>query len=356
MNKLFYIVFIGVFFFTACKKEEFELPDESVSETPIFKIEGTIGNQSVNFVAGVDSAFQQTSIEMLNGINYFTGKMTKGNTQLSLSISDGKIGLTPTITDFSASNLLMSHTDSSPWFSATLQNLPYSQYIQSVNYTVNGMQTGSNIDIISKGYHQICANVMFTDGTSRSICNTVLLGYKDHGSFNVKYAKQSGGETNLWIEPAENQVESVKWFVNDVYHSDGIQSMIGSNYGIAKIKAAVTFQNGITREHTVIVDTYEGLRNFVDMESLKTMTSNQQYNDFKLSIGFQNESGIYTSYATNENPGSFQLDGVTLYKTKPNGNKIYKVSGTINSKFVNIISGDLLPSQLKVVIAIELPY
>lgn len=346
---------IAVLIVTACKKENFELPEES-SETPIFEVKGKIGDETINIVAGVDGAYQETAIQVLNGIDFFTGTMIKGTEQLTLSISDGEIGLVPAVSEMISNSLSVAYSANTSWFSVSHQSLPNAQQIQSVNFSIDGFSLGSQVSILSPGFHTVCADIVFTDGTSRSVCNKLLFGYKDRGGFLVKHYTQTGGNTTLWVEPSEVAVSSVKWYINDQFFSDSQQAVLNSTTGVVSAKAVVTFSNGLVREHTVVVDTEGGNRTFADMQSFKTNVSNEFYNDFKLSLAFQNETGLFASYASPEAPGNFVIDAVSLFKEKSNGNKIYKVSGTINTQIMNVLTEELLPSQLNMVFAVELPY
>lgn len=331
------------------------MPDGSISETPVFAVKGQIGDHQIDMVAGVDEAYQETSIVVVNGIEFFTGAMTKGGELLTLSVSDGDIGLIPSIPDILPKNIPFSYP-SGIWYSVSHNNFPNAHKIQSVNFSVDGIYAGSSIDIMSPGFHTVCADIVFKDGTSHSVCNNILLGYKDYGGFLVKSNSQTGGETTLWVETSLVAVAGVKWYVDNQYFSDISQITLNSGSGVVSVKAKVTFANGLVREHTVLVDTDGQDRNFSDMELFKANVPADFFNDFKISLTYKNGTGIFSSYSTPDSPGFFSVNSVTLFKEKANGNKIYKISGTIYTKLMNLLSGDLLSSQLEVVFAIELPY
>lgn len=354
MRKIIFILLSGLII-AGCKKEKFELPDESISSEPIFKVRGTVGQHHLDMQAGVEGAHLETFVSTMNGVEFFSGEMIKGTDVFSLSVSNGNIGLVPSSTDIFPTSLSFVNA-TSVWFSLAHQNLPNVQQIQSINFSVDGLPfSGNSLDIMSAGYHTICANIVFFDGTSRSVCNKLLLGYKDHGSFLIKYQNQSGPSTNLWIE-SSSTIANVKWYVNNQYISDLSQIALNSGEGIATAKAVVTFSNGIIREHTILVDTDGMGRNFSDMEMYKTLVPSNGFNDFKISLTYQNGANLFSGYATPDIPGSFMISSVSLFKETNNGNKIYKVSGIINGQLLDLLSGVLLPSQLEITFAIELPY
>ena len=333
MRKIIFILLAGLII-AGCKKEKFELPDDSVSSEPVFKVKGTVGQHHLDMQAGVEGAHLETFISAINGIDFFSGEMVKGADAFSLSVSNGNIGLIPSSTDIFSTSLSFVNT-TNIWFSLAHQNLPNAQQIQSISFSVDGFPfSGNSLDIVSSGYHTVCADIVFFDGTSRSVCNKLLLGYKDHGSFLIKQLNQPGSKTDLWIE-SSSAPANVKWYINNQYHSDVSQIALPSGGGVVTAKAVVTFSNGIVREHTVLVDTDGEGRNFSDMEMYKTLVPSNGFNDFKISLTYQNGTNLFSGYATPDTPGSFTVSSVSLFKEKNNGNKIYKVSGIINGQLLD---------------------
>lgn len=355
MKKLLTITLLGLTLLAGCKKEEFDLPEESISETPIFSVKGTIGETPVDMVAGVDGAYMETSVKLFNGIEFFTGKMLKDSQAFTLSVSNGQIGLTPAFPMAIPSSVLFAYPLQT-WMTASHQALPNADKIQSINFTVNGVSLGNYLSISSPGFHNICADIVFYDGSTHTVCNKVLLGYKDYGGFVVGQSMQAGNSTNLWLETASTPVQSVKWFVNDQLYSENQEIVVAPGNGVVQVKAVVTFVNGLVREHTVLVDTDGEGRIFPDFESFKTAVEEVYYHDFRISVTFQDDLNALSGYATADLPGEFIVNSVSLFNEKLNGNKVYKVVGTINGKMYDSITGDLLPSHLEVTFALEMPY
>lgn len=355
MRKLLTIILLGLTLLAGCKKEEFNLPEESISETPIFSVRGTIGEIPVDMVAGVDGAYMETSVKLFNGIEFFTGKMLKDSQALTLSVSNGQIGLTPAFPPTIPASVLFSYPLQA-WITAHHQVLQNADKIQSVNFKVNGISMGSYLSISSPGFHNICADIVFYDGSTHTVCNDLLLGYKDYGGFIVGQTVQAGNSTNLWLEAAATPVQSVKWFVNGQLYSENQEITLAPGNGVVQVKAVVTFSNGLVREHTVLADTDGEGRNFYDVESFKTAVEEVYYHDFRVSVTFQDELNVLSGYATADLPGEFIINSISLFDEKLNGNKVYKVEGTINGKMYDHVTGDLLPSHLEVTFALEMPY
>ncbi len=355
MKKLLTITLLGLTLLAGCKKEKFDLPEESISETPIFSVKGTIGETPVDMVAGVDGAYMETSVKLFHGIEFFTGKMLKDSQAFTLSVSNGQIGLIPAFPTAIPSSVLFAYPPQT-WITAHHQALPNADKIQSVNFTVDGISQGSSLNSSIPGFHNICADIVFYDGSTHTICNKLLLGYKDYGGFVVGQALQAGNSTSLWLEAAATPVQSVKWFVNGQLYSENQEITLAPGNGVVQVKAVVTFSNGLVREHTVLTDTDGEGRSFADFESFKTAVEDVYYHDFRISVAFQDDLNALSGYATADLPGEFIINSVSLFDEKLNGNKVYKVVGTINGKMYDNVTGDLLPSHLEVTFALEMPY
>lgn len=353
MNKLLTCVVI-VFFLFSCKKEKIKLP-ESLSENPVFRISGNIGEEQINFIAGIDSSFVDTEIRVLNGIRQFVGQSIMGNSEFELAVSDGMIGLNPSIESIVSTNLKMNNLFDQNWFELQQSSLTNSGIIQSVDFTVNGVESSSSLNIYSTGYHSICANVKFADGTVRTICNNLLLGYVDYAKFNIT-REVIGGATLLSIVTDNDPIKSIKWYANQNLIAESQTVQLDATIGLAIVRAEVTFQNGITRERTILVDMEQGTRNFDDISVYQTSGLEDFMNDFNLSMEYRTSQNHYRSFTAPGYPSTIQINEFSLYKELSNGNKIYKVSVTINTNFVNLATNQKYPSQLKIVTALELPY
>ncbi|MBC9812693.1 hypothetical protein H9Y05_09445 [Crocinitomicaceae bacterium CZZ-1] len=355
-KNIFFILISGTFLFSACKKEEFQKPEEAASETPVFRVKGTIGEHAIDMTAGVDGAYQETTVITINGIEFLSGKMIKGSSVFSLAVSSGEIGIPPTFSEIMTPNLSFAY-DEQNWYTVNHQNLPNSQQIESIVYSLDGMEIGSNLSILSSGFHTICADVEFNDGTTRTVCNKVLLGYKDLAGYKIKFNPQQGtGATNLWLESSSTPIAGVKWYVNGELASEEQQMSLSPGAGVIAVKAVTTFTNGIVRTHEVLVDTDGQGRYMLDMETYKTAVEQVYFNDFRVQMSFQNDADVYASHASTDIPGSLSVNSISLFKELPNGNKIYKVTGAIKGNAKSLLSGNLVHSQLEVIFAIESPY
>lgn len=352
MKKIITVI-LALFVVVACKKEVIEQPVEA-SETPVFSVRGKLGEQSVELIAGVDNAYQETLIEVKNEISHFKGTMIDQNERLELSFSEGEIGL---ISDGSSlfSGTILFQKPAENWMLLNQSGLVNNQFVQSINHSVNGVSIGENLIVTQPGFNTICTDVSFTDGTTKSICNKYLLGYEDYGGFLINFASTLTS-TNLYAQSTNTPISTVEWFVDGVSFSAESNTSLAAGQGVVIVTAKVVFTNGIKREHSVIVDTDGENRYLKDLYLYKTSVETSQLNDYKLTLNYTKDGVTYTSVIDSSQEGGFQVNSVELYHEKSNGNKIYKVSGSINCQLKNLISQELIPLSLEVVYAIEVNY
>ena len=79
-------------------------------------------------------------------------------------------------------------------------------------------------------------------------------------------------------------------------------------------------------------------------------------NDYAVYIDIMLNGVDYFDYSSSETPGQLTVNSMSLFKDLPNGNKMYKVDGNINGKVIDNQSGILLPLNLNVTFALELPF
>ena len=153
------IVTIGL---NSCKKDVIEepIPDQ----TPVFKVEGSIGNDSFLMQAGVNDFYMNTFSESRNGVKYYAGKIEGDGISFELGIYDGKLD----IPGYAMANNLpesLSFTQilSQPIVHLSKELFPNADLIQNVNWYKDGVFIGANTaDIFEPGIYNVCAKVLFT--------------------------------------------------------------------------------------------------------------------------------------------------------------------------------------------------
>ncbi len=338
----------------ACKKETFPLPENGASSSPVFTVNGTVGEVKVDLQAGVNDALLSTKIEQKNNVNYYAGILKNTDESITISVLDGDLGLKSNLLEKLKSSLKFK-ADSTVWFSINQSFLSNAGKIQSLSFKVDGVEYGSELVLKTSGYHEICVDIIYVDGIAKSICNNVLIGFKDHSFYSVKQSVLSSNDVELNIDSPSSDVESVKWFLSGQLHSNTLVTTISGGMGVVDVTSEVTFKNGIVKRHTVLVDTDGNNNYFVDLADFINQTEDYNYNDYRVEIEYSKNGKTYKSLETVGNSGQFVMEKVTFYEKKSNGNSIYKIEGIINGTLIDLVSGDLLSSHLKVVFAVELP-
>ena len=84
----------------ACKKEPGFIPDSQISDAPIFKVEGILGDDSLRFIAGEDGGFIKTANEVIDGITHYYGLLSKGDDYIRIDFTEGLLGSQQTLSSF----------------------------------------------------------------------------------------------------------------------------------------------------------------------------------------------------------------------------------------------------------------
>jgi len=347
--------------FMGCKKENIApMPDLPGSETPIFSVKGTIGDSTIDLIAGINDAQLETALEYSNNIGFFVGKMSRKQQDLfTIKISDGNINLNaPTLLN-TLPQQIQSPLQVKSWIHASLNELNGNGQIQTVNFLVDNVSVGEQLDVDQSGWHDICTQIVFNDQSTRMLCNTVLLGYKDWGYFvlNQKYDPMNS-QTQLSITSAQSSFAFVEWQIDGNTVSTEPNYMLPDNQGLVVVSATVTFTNGITRRHTALVDTDSTHRSIADIHAFIQFENSNYHNDFRASIvysppkeklawGYEHQDIIIE--------GAINIKSVSQYETKKNGNTIYKIEGVLEGEYLDINTNTYLPVYLELVFGIEMP-
>lgn len=337
----------------SCKKEPIFEPGNVISEKPIFKVSGTVGDDSLKLTAGVDDVIQQTRITNYNGINLFESILSNGSAKLSISISQGEVGLPFNFQNFNRNIYNFSKLQQTFFWYRTLQ--ANYQKIASATHIIDNLVTDSDLEFYISAQKEMQTTVQFTNGIQKVVRNTFLLGYKDVGAYRINFTTTQGAPIVAKIIGNSSPVSSVKWYVEGDYYADGETLQLPSGLGSVVLRSSVKFQNGIVRDHEVIVDT-DGTGYYLsDMHQGVISLSETLVNDYAVYIEMKLNGSEYVDYSSVEIPGKLSVTSFEFFKNLPNGNKMYKVDGFINGKVMSVESGNLVPLHLDVTFALELP-
>lgn len=324
-----FTVVLGGFLFSSCEKHTIDVPN---SNDPVFTAEGTVDGNGFNLVAGDDNAYMFTAVEQENGISIFTGNLSNGNFAIEMGIYDGLID----IPDHEAINSLPNHhvfsrMSSTPVAFLTKDAFPNVDVIDHVTWTVDGgIPSIDTMTIMEPGKYQVCANIVFTDGSSNELCSEMILGYERHANCNIKHFLNQNGRLTAWVEDPQVAIEKVEWFFDDVLISEQTEfaydSVSGGNH---ILRAQINFENGVKRTKSMIVDGDLSGKFIDDLTFFETSTSTLLHRDFNIRIKLEEGGVTYASDVVNNSMNTVSLSDVSYYGKDANGNVVYKVKAHV---------------------------
>ena len=350
----FSIIALLVLAMSSCKKEPLlEAPTFGVSESPVFIAEGSLNGNAISFQAGLDNTYMYTSSGVENGVNYFTGNLSNGTDNISLKLYDGQLGAQVNYLALVQNNIGFTNKWGAHFIEITKEQLVNSSEVQDLDFTVNGVLKGDTLKIDANGVYQVCVNVQFNDGTSKNICNELVLGYKDLGDFSIKHITGSTGGFHGWLDTDET-IQSVEWIMDGstVGTNEHLEFMIPS--GIHEVKTKVHFANGVYRERSIIVDGDASGRFFDDMNLFKTQIAPNYYNDFKLALemNYNGQNWKHNPYGNNS---TLYLKEMSYFGKNAANKNVYKIDLEGDIQVIQNGSTQNYSCPIHLVFGIEVP-
>lgn len=337
-----------------CKKEEIKPTETTLSETPVFKVEGTVGGEQVSLMAGVDDVYLNTYTLDEHGVNRFCGKLGNTDSYVKLGILDGNIGL-PITNPFPNTSIIgFPLAVNEPFIKVMLQGMPNASYISELNFTVDGEDVGDHLNIEEAGEYEICTEVRFYDGTTRTICNTVILGLRDWAPFEVKHFDNVNGNVKAWLD-TDQSILAVNWFVDGVqYSSDLLLDVTFTDGQVHTISARATFASGVTREHTILADGNGTARFLNDIYSYKSEIDVLQLRDYTAKLEMKLGDTQYEQ-VSGTGTNDIIIDGISYFGKNSNGKNVYLVRGTIEAQVRNLQTLQIENANLSITFGLERP-
>lgn len=347
------LILLVLFTSFACKKEKIEMPVTTYSETPVFSVSGTIGGSSILFQAGTDGAYLENFNTIINGVNRYGGRMIQGDNYVEIALFDGNLSLPDAAFPTNSTTISLSQDFSLPLLKVIKSSLSNQDLISELQFTVNGEAVGNELSISEPGIYEVCTNVSYFNGSSKEVCNEVIVGYRDLGAFNLK-TTFSGQNIITGEVISALPISSIDWYLNGVFQQTSIDFYQPLSTGLKELTAKVHFANGITRSHSVIVDGTIALNYLQDLNSFKSGINDALYQDFKGEISILKDGVLYEHVGGSGN-SNIIVTNYSYYGKSPNGVDIYKISGIVSTQMKNMTTNEVVSSQFSVVFGLEIP-
>ncbi len=330
-------------FFQSCKKHVLE--DEIVGEPP-FYIEGTINNQTMNLVGGIDNVvFQPSHAISNNGLATYTASISNSNESLiielignadapSLSIND----LIP-IGEYEVVNF---QQDTALGFLEITSNYPDQTNIIIVNANNDVFYQGESGGITSflpDGDYSL--NIIFNTNVNFYTYNFSIINGKLCGS-----APQIKIENNvLSFYPSNVTGSSYDLIINNTLYNNislgdefDLTNLLPPSEPVVLIALNEISQNNCTSESFWFF-TPDIVGDFNNQLTIKPALQEPTYSEQTCRISYHSPDGKeYSSLIDDSN--LFQITQIDPYLDDPNGLEAYKIQIQANVKLINIHQPD----------------
>lgn len=324
-----FTVVLGGILLSSCEKHKISLPQ---SNDPVFRAKGTIDASEFELVAGDDNAFMFTSIEDEHGVPVYIGNLSNGNLSIELGIYDGLIDIPghKLLSSFPAQHNF-SRMSTSPLAILSKESFPNVDLISTVVWSIDGVSVGLNTVIIYEpGKYQVCADIMFSDGTSSVLCSELILGYARHANFTIKHFLNQNGTLSAWVEDPLVQVEKIEWYLDNALISSASEiSYPQLSSGNHILRADVNFANGVKRSKNMLVDGDLSGKFIDDLTFFENGTLALLNRDFNIRLKLEQDGVTFSSDEANNSMNTVSFSDITYYAKDASGNDVYKVKAHI---------------------------
>lgn len=336
-----------------CKKEKIEPPVTVYSETPVFTVTGSLEGNSVLFQAGVENAYLENFNTVVNGVNRFGGRIIQGDNYVEIALYDGNLSLPNSTFPSTTNTIALSQDFSLPLIKILKSSCNNFDVISDLQFTVDGNEMGGDLSIIEPGVYEICTKITFYDGTYKTVCNEVVVGYRDLGEFVLKTSLTGNSVVNGLVQ-SSLPINSIDWYLDEQFLGTNMGLLQQLNNGLHELTATVHFENGVTRSHSVIVDGTNSMKYLQDINSFKSGINSSLYQDFKGEISIRKDGVLYKHLGGAGSSNIF-VTNYSYFGKSSSGADIYKISGVVTAQMKNTISNEVSTSQFNVVFGLEIP-
>lgn len=344
--------YIGLIFFLSiilglqsCHKEIVEIPE---SNNPLFTMSGTIGTSPVNYVVGDNASFTYSK-DLLNGVNFFSGTLKHDDFEMEIGFFDSNADRSTSVSEIlSLTSLKYAEMPYQSMFYVTKDFFDNRDNIKEIKFYVNGEYLGTNaLSINTPGKYQVCAEFLYNDNSTQSICNEVIVGFKKSACFGLQFNfNVQTGTLVSWADASEGTVASVNWYLEDQLISSAENLTTQLPFGIHHIKAEITFTNGSKRTRSILVDASGQHKSIEDFAINENFT--QVKWDYHVKVSYKELNNEYSSIFAENDDSSFKINSISFFDYDASGNPVYILDGTLKTKLISKITNEVKEIDLKI--------
>lgn len=329
---------------SACKKTD--IPDIHDAEAPIFIVEGTLGDETIELQAGIKGAYMSTEVETFNNLPLFTGKLGTKTDYVQIQLFTSNVDIPSKVGKF---NPLDKFTIGQPYGEEPLLKIAKEEFynyelISTINWAVNGtLQEGSTLELFEPGSYDICAEVVFNTGEKATTCNNVIVGFTQNAELEIDYEIE-GGNAHFSL-PFVTEINTVKWYINNQEVSTETDFFSTNLPEKFTLKAEAQFQNGAQLSKEIFLDRVNGEHLIEDFTLLGYQTDLVWDNTINFKV--QHNGNQYRALNTGLTP-YLTIEEIKDFKNNNKGEKVKLIIGTLDGFFMNTETEEVSEGSFKI--------
>lgn len=351
MNEIIkYLSVLSVFILlSSCSKDVIEpLPN---GNSPIFNVSGQINGNAISISAGESGAFMNTSTSFKNNVEQFEGSLENAQVGFTINLTDGMLDI-PTfnsnIEDFESFKIAP-YSFGEPLAIFGLDNLPNSEYISDIQWTVDGEdQSSSTLKIYEPGVFEVCLSTIYIDGSKGYSCNEVIIGYQKNVNSVLRHMVSQSSNTIAFLDSPNEPISSIDWKINDsVVSTSASENFKTDNINLDRYRlgADVTYQNGVKRKKEVFVNT-QSVNNYISDFSIMENQSTAHW-DHSAAVTVRHNQKEYRAIQNGANTAAITINDVVSFDNNSDGDKVSVFKGTLSCSFIDLETEEIVDGEFE---------
>jgi hypothetical protein len=316
----------------ACRKEQPKIEELPPNNDPEFVVKGEIDGVAVDYQAGVNSVSIYHGKELRNGIKYTYSEMKMGSDIFRLGIFDGNPEHPLSQYVQLGDTLVLASKVLDPLATFNKDWCSNKGKIAKINWYVNGQLEGENKMTISEpGQYEVCGEYTFVNGETRSMCETILVGFTSKKNLQVNHLMQIPGKVKLWATGLDlNTVSSIAWKINGQVVSTEMSPNVDIPLDQTEVSAEFSLASGQIVERKMLVDgTLSG--NYIEDFQSFVLEKNVFW-DYAVGIDVKKNEKWYSTFNTQNFKSKLVINNISFYEINGDGDQVFRLSGILDAK------------------------
>ena len=351
LKQIYFFIVLVLVVASSCKKDTIEIPE---SNTPIFRVDGTIDGENFQLIAGDNDVYMHTMTLEENGVSVFSGKIEGSDLSIEIGVYDGNIDFVTKTPEPTTILPVFSQISAAPLTILSKDAFDNSQYIASVKWYVDGSYVGlNNYAIYAPGSYAVCAEIAFFDGAEKKVCDKLIVGYNHNANCELSADILGGGLVSIIPSNMTSEIDFIDWYVDSVYVGQSLEFESNISILLSTVTADIHFANGVIRTKSVVLNGYDPYKVVNDFTIFENESSGLIPRDFNIRIVVTQNGEVFHSDLANNSSSKVVIHAVDYFGLNDAGNTVLKVSGTIGGKLRHPVTGSEINLNMNIVFGVE---